>query len=184
MTQQKLKVRRCWDLTKWVYFDNGKDCRSKSFSRDYPLSLVKQLFIGLIYATPYHGQAKTVERFFGTLEDRFGRLFPTYAGSNAKKRPECMQISNEKIVEFAPTMKEFSTLLTDYIAEYNSTSSNGIDMNNECPDKVYFDNLKVKRSVGDLDALRLLCGTWEERTVHKNGITIKNNTYRSEYLPE
>lgn len=165
-----------------VYFDNGKDYRSKSFSRDYPLSLVKQLGIGLIYATPYHGQAKTVERFFGTLEDRFGRLFPTYAGSNAKKRPECMQIPNEKIAEFAPTMKEFSTLLTDYIAEYNATPSRGIDMNNECPDKVYFDNLKVKRDVGDVDALRLLCSTSEERTVHKNGITIKNNTYRSEYL--
>ena len=44
-----------------VYFDNGKDYRSSSFSKDYPMSLVNQLGVGTIYATPYHGAAKTVD---------------------------------------------------------------------------------------------------------------------------
>lgn len=165
-----------------VYFDNGRDYRSKSFRTDYPLSLVNQLGIGTIYATKYHGQAKTVERFFGTLEDRFGRLFKTYAGSDAKKRPEQMRISNEKIAQMAPTMGEFTAALEAYIDEYNNTPSRGIDMDYKSPNQVYQENLLVKRRISDPEALALLCGSSEVRTVHKNGVTIRNNTYRSEYL--
>ena len=165
-----------------VYFDNGKDYRSKSFSKDYPMSLVNQLGIGRIYATPYHGQAKTVERFFGTFTNRFSRRFKTYTGCNAKIRPECMQIADKEIVAQAPTMDEFVKLLSAYITEYNQTPNNGIDMNGKCPDEVYFENLSVKQVVSDLDALRLLCGNSEERTVHKNGVSIKNNNYFHEKL--
>lgn len=165
-----------------VYFDNGKDYRSKSFSKDYPLSLVNQLGIGTIYATPYHGAAKTVERFFGTFCNRFSRRFDVYAGCNAKIRPECMQIADKAIVAQAPTMDEFIKLLSAYIAEYNRTPSRGIDMNGKCPDEVYFENLSVKQIVSDLDVLRLLCGNSEERTVHKNGVSIKNNNYFHENL--
>ena len=111
-----------------VYFDNGKDYRSKTaFSRDYPMSLVNQLGIGMIYAKPYHGQAKTVERFFGTFTDRFSRRFSTYTGCNAKVRPECMQTSNEEILMLAPTMEEYIKAVTAYIAEYNSTPNGGRD---------------------------------------------------------
>ena len=165
-----------------VYFDNGADYRSKDFSKDYPLSLVKQLGLGIIYATPYHGAAKTVERFFGTFTNRFSRRFNTYTGCNAKIRPECMQVSNEEIIAQAPTIEEYIELLTAYIAEYNNTPSRGIDMEGKCPDQVYFENLKVKKVVSDTDALRLLCGNSEERVVHKNGVSIKNNTYFHERL--
>lgn len=165
-----------------VYFDNGKDYRSKSFSKDYPMSLVNQLGVGSIYATKYHGAAKTVERFFGTFTNRFSRRFNTYTGCNAKIRPECMQVSDKEIVAQAPTMDEFIRLLSAYIAEYNQTPNSGIDMNGKCPDEVYFENLSIKQVVSDLDALRLLCGNSEERTVHKNGVSIKNNNYFHENL--
>lgn len=158
-----------------VYFDNGKDYRSKSFSKDYPMSLVNQLGIGTIYATPYHGAAKTVERFFGTFTNRFSRRFKVYTGCNAKIRPECMQIADKAIVAQAPTMDEFIKLLSAYIVEYNQTPNEGIDMNGKCPDEVYFENLKRKQIVSDLDALRLLCGNSEERTVHRNGVSIKES---------
>ncbi len=167
-----------------VYFDNGKDYRSKSFSQDYPMSLVKQLGIGTIYATPYHGQSKPVEGFWGTLEDRFGRMFNTYAGSNAKKRPEQMQISNEEIAKIAVSEDDFKSFLNIYMDEYNETPSRGIDMNNKSPNQVYHENLAVKRQISDPEALALLCGTSDVRTVHKNGVTIRNNTYCSEYLQQ
>ena len=64
------------------------------------------------------------------------------------------------IVAQAPTMDEFVKLLSAYIAEYNRTPNNGIDMNGKCPDEVYFENLSVKQVVSDLDALRLLCGNF------------------------
>lgn len=165
-----------------VYFDNGKDYRSKYFSRDYPMSLVNQLGFNIIYATPYHGQAKPTERFFLTFENRFSKLFPTYAGCNAKKRPECMQTAEKNIIKAAPDFKEYIGYLEQYINEYNNTPSKAEGLNNQCPNKVYFDNLEVKREIKDHHALRILCGTVEERVVHKNGITIKGRTYRSEYL--
>lgn len=84
-------------VPKELYFDNGKDYREKSFNKDFPLSLTKQLGINQIYATPYHGQAKPIERFWETLEDRFCKFFPTYLGKDAKKRPEDMRVTFEKL---------------------------------------------------------------------------------------
>ena len=164
-------------VPKEVYFDNGKDYRSKSLSSDYPKSLANQLGIGMIYATAYHGQAKTVERFFGTFTSRFSRLFPTYTGQNAKERPECMQTSNAEILKLAPTLEEYKQAVAAYMAEYNATPSTGRDMDGKSPDQVYYENLQEKRVIKDLDALRLLCGNSEERVVHKNGVFIKNNSY-------
>jgi hypothetical protein len=166
------------------YFDNGKDYRSKNFSRDYSQSLVNKIGIGIIYATPYHGAAKTIERFFGTFTDRFSRRFNTYTGCNAKIRPECMRVSDEEIIAQAPSLEEYNKLLANYIEEYCNTPSKGIDMNGNSPNQVYSENLKVKKVIRDLDALRLLCGNSEERVVHKNGVSIKNNTFHHDLLAE
>ena len=165
-----------------VYFDNGKDYRSKDFSTEFPLSMVNQVGIGIIHATPYHGQAKTVERFFGTYTDRFSRSFATYTGKDAKERPECMRIPNSKIAKLAPSLEEYIAAVDSYMKEYNLTSSRGRNMDNKCPDEVYFQNLTLKRTISNRDALRLLCGNTEVRTVHKNGISILNNTFRNDKL--
>ena len=165
-----------------VYFDNGKDYRSSSFSKDYPMSLVNQLGVGTIYATPYHGAAKTVERFFGTFTNRFSRRFKTYTGCNAKIRPEEMQIPDKEILPLAPTLDDFIAQLSAYIDEYNQTPNSGIDMEGKCPDQVYTENLAVKRVIRDQDALRLLCGNTEERVVNKSGVSIKNNHYYNDAL--
>ena len=182
-------VKKCFRLSveqngvpNEVYFDNGKDYRSSSFNKDYPMSLVNQLGVGTIYATPYHGAAKTVERFFGTFTNRFSRRFKTYTGCNAKIRPEEMQIPNKEILSLAPTLDDFIAQLSAYIDEYNQTPNSGIDMDNKCPDQVYAENLAVKRIVSDHDALRLLCGNTAERVVNKSGVSIKNNHYYNDAL--
>lgn len=126
---------------------------------------------------PYHGAAKTAERFFGTFTNRFSRRFDTYTGCNAQDRLENMQIPNEKILPLALTFDRFVEQLSAYIAEYNQTPNNGIDMDGKCPNQVYSENLGVKRIVSDRDALRLLCGNSAERVVNRNGVSIKNNHY-------
>lgn len=165
-----------------IYFDNGKDYRSKAFSKDFPLSLIHQLGIGSIYATAYHGQAKTVERFFKTFEDRFGKMFPTYTGKDAKNRPEEMRIANERILTVAVPMETFLQCLDNYMVDYNNTPSRGKDMEGKSPDKVYYQNLSVKREIMDRRALTILCGTFERRTVQKNGIAFKNREYQNDGL--
>lgn len=165
-----------------VYFDNGKDYRSKDFDRDYPHSLVNRLGINVIYATPYHGQAKTVERFFGTVEKQFGPMWDTYCGKDAKQRPENMRKSNEKIAGDAPTMAEFITAFYVWLDEYHNTPSRGQDMDGKTPNQVYEENLKLRRVVSDHEALRLICGNSVERTVQKNGICMFNNFYYNDTL--
>lgn len=166
-----------YGVPKELYFDNGKDYREKSFNIDFPISLVKQLGINTIYATPYHGQAKTVERFFGTMEDRFCKFIPTYLGKDAKQRPENMRVTFDKLKDKAPTMERFIELLTNYFVEYNNTQSDGIDMNGKCPEQVYYENLHVKNEVRDKSILRILCGTFDERTVQKNGVQYQGRFY-------
>lgn len=171
-----------YGVPKEVYFDNGKDYRSKAFRQDFPLSLVRQIGIGSIYATPYHGQAKTVERFFKTFAERFCKLFPTYTGKDAKNRPEQMRIPDKKILAIAPTIEEFLICLDNYISDYNHTCSRASDLDGKSPEEVYYQNLTVKREVTDRNALSLLCGTFDTRTVGKNGIRFKNRYYTSEKL--
>lgn len=166
-----------YGVPKEMYFDNGKDYREKSFNADFPISLVKQLGINMIYATPYHGQAKTVERFFGTMEDRFCKFLPTYLGHDAKQRPEDMRVTFDKLKDKAPTMEQFIQMLSDYFDEYNNTSNKGADMNGKCPDQVYYENLHVKNEVKDKSILRLLCGTFDNRTVQKNGVRYQGRFY-------
>lgn len=164
-------------VPKELYFDNGKDYREKSFNTDFPMSITKQLGINQIYATPYHGQAKTVERFFGTMEDRFCKMFDTYLGKDAKQRPENMRVTFDKLKDKCPTMEKFVELLSGYFKEYNNTASSGVDMNNKCPDQVYFENLITKNEVRDKSILRILCGTFDERVVQKNGVQYQGRFY-------
>ena len=162
-----------------IYTDNGKDYTAKELSEEYPLSVMNVLGIGKITATPYHGQAKPVERFFRTLEERFGKMFYSYAGNDAKKRPEHMQKTNKVLDgdKDIPTLEFYIEKLTEYIKEYNNTAHHGDGMDGKTPDNVYSENLTEKREIGDSNALRLLFGKTVERTVQKNGIAMYNNTF-------
>lgn len=171
----KIGINSC-GIPQELYFDNGKDYRSNQFDNDFPLSIVQQLGMKCIHATPYHGQAKTVERFFGILEDRFGKLFPTYTGKDNKNRPEQMRISNEKIAKIAPTTEEFKQAITEFIDQYNAAPNGGDFMDGDSPNNVFAKNLKNKVTINE-DALNIVCSTVEIRTVHKNGVDLLKNTY-------
>ncbi|MDE6679224.1 MAG: Mu transposase C-terminal domain-containing protein, partial [Ruminococcus sp.] len=129
--------------------------------------------------TPYHGQAKPVERFFRTLEERFEKMFYSYAGNDAKKRPEHMQKTNKVLDNDnnIPTLEYYVEKLTEYINEYNNTAHHGDGMDGKTPNQVYSENITEIREIGDSNALRLLFGKTVERTVQKNGISMYNNTF-------
>lgn len=164
-----------------LYVDNGKDYKAKDgLNNEYPNSLVNRIGIKkTIYATKYHGQAKNIERFFRTFEERFGKMFHTYAGKDAKERPESLK--NVPLEEY-PTLQEYEESLKAYLNDYESTCHNGNGMDNKCPNQVYFENLKVKKEIKDHDALRMLCGRVVERVVLRNGINLFNNSYWNEAL--
>lgn len=163
-----------------IYTDNGKDYKSKALDTANTNSALALLHIEKISATPYHGQAKPVERFFGTFEERFDKRFYSYLGHDAKQRPEHMQKTNIKLADDKniPSFEEYIQKLENYINEYNSTSHSGLGMEGKSPDTVYDENLPtVIRKVTDNLTLNLICGKVVSRKVHNNGVKLFCNTF-------
>lgn len=106
-------------------------------------------------------------------------MFYSYAGNDAKKRPEHMQKTNKVLDKDKniPTLEFYIEQLTKYIDEYNNTARHGEGMDGKTPNQVYSENLTAIRQVNDTNALRLLFGKTVERAVQKNGIALYNNTF-------
>ena len=87
-------ILRLGKIPKVAYLDNGKAFSSKFFNG---ANLEEAGFAGLferlgmktIFAWPYHGQSKTIERFFGTFAE-LERWCPTYTGTSIEKKPPRM----------------------------------------------------------------------------------------------
>lgn len=86
-----------------------------------------------------------------------------------------MRVTFEKLKDKCPTMEQFTDLLGKHMNKYNNTPSGGIDMDGKCPDQVYFENLAVKNEVHDKSILRILCGTFDERTVQKTAYSTRED---------
>lgn len=84
-------VLRLGKFPKAAYLDNGKAFRAKffnsvNFEESGISGLYARLDIETIFAWSYHGQSKTVERFFKTFAE-FERIMPTYIGTSIDKQP-------------------------------------------------------------------------------------------------
>jgi putative transposase len=84
-------------IPKIAYLDNGRAFRSKFFSEAKDLrqeafiGLFKRLAMEVIYAWAYHGESKTVERVFQTLQELERRAFSFVGTSIADKPPRLMR---------------------------------------------------------------------------------------------
>ena len=167
-----------------VRLDNGKDYKARDMF--YPeghyivseedeeeifSSLASNLQIDVTYAIPYNAKAKPIERVFNTFEEQLGKNYASYAGSNAKKRPEDLKDLN---IMDVITLEEFIRQHNQYVYEiYNETSHSGDAMYGKSPNQVYadipFTIRKVSKEVLYFSLMRVK-GT---RTVHRNGITFE-----------
>lgn len=160
--------------------DNGKDYKSKSFDNMIAGLNNENIKVETIRAIPYHGQSKMIERFFGTLEDRFGKLWYSYAGSNAKDRPDYLKKTNKELEKDPniPTMDEFIQKLEGYIVKYNEAVHTGNGMNGRTPNEVYQEGLQKVRTI-DPYKLTMICGEVTTAVVGKNGVQLMNRHYQN-----
>lgn len=158
--------------------DNGKDYKSKSFDNMIAGLDKEGIKVDTIKAIPYHGQSKMIERFFGTLEDRFGKRWYSYAGSNAKDRPDCLKKTNKELEKDSniPTMDEFIQRLEGYIVQYNETVHTGNGMDGRTPNEAYQEGLKEVRTI-DPYKLTLICGEVTTAVVGKHGVRVMKRDY-------
>ncbi len=174
-----------------IYLDNGKDFNSRALTghtkrerreakaQDLYLpwkGIMGQLAIELTNAQPYHGQSKPIERFFGTMEDQFGRLWPTYCGGSTAEKPH--GLADRVARGLAPTLAEFVEHFGRWLeGEYHQQAHGGDAMGGASPDRVYAEQLAAKRiAPADLLDLLLMKAT-RPVTIGQNGVTYRGLRY-------
>lgn len=190
-----------YGIPKRVYLDNGKDYKARDLfypeghllkqekqnqeivlhgiskeelGKSYN-SLAGNLQIEVTYAIPYNARAKPIERLFNTLENDFGKFYPSYAGSNAKKRPE--DLKDLDIMKMI-TMDEFIEQHKKFIEEiYNNSPHSGNSMDNKSPN-YWYANLEFSKRIVSKEALYFtLMRTNRPRIIQKEGIRFNKELY-------
>lgn len=178
-------------IPKGVRLDNGKDYKARDmfypegkyiYSEDDQKkiynSLAANLQIAVTYAIPYNAKAKPIERVFNTFEEQLGKKYPSYAGSNAKKRPEDLKDLN---IMDVITLEEFIEQHNRYVYEiYNETGHSGDSMYGKSPNQVYSEiPFTIRRASKEVLYFSLM-RVKGIRKVQRNGITFKGVHFRSD----
>lgn len=173
---------------KIAYLDNGRAFKSNYFvgidlAETGISGLFQSLGVQTIFAWPYHGQSKTIERFFGTFAD-LERWVPSYIGTSIEKKPPRLH-RNEKLHKrlYAAaggrplTIEEAHTAIALWFDEYAKRPQKG-HLNGRCPEEVFLAGHGSGVDVKELDNLMLAT---DRRVIHRNGVQFLGNNY---YDPE
>lgn len=179
-------VLRLGKYPRVVYLDNGRAFKARFFkgSQDFDeagfAGLYERMGCQTIHAWPYHGQSKTVERFFGTFAE-MERLLPTYTGTSIADKPPRMMRGEKKhrtlheqqfggrCLSFAET----HTLIAAWFDQYAQRPQRG-HLDGTCPAEVF----EAGRGPGiDKAELTWLMMNMEIKTIHRNGITFQGQNY-------
>lgn len=186
--------RACIMLGKFpkvIYLDNGRAFRAKFFSgcADFEQAGISGLYEGLgckvIHAWPYHGQSKTVERFFGTMHD-LEVFMPSYTGNSIATKPprmmrgETLHRSLYNKMGCRPlTLTETHTAVAAWFDEYANRPSRSTHLKNHTPWEVF----ESGRGTGiDTARLDLLMLSKEIRTITKDGVSLFGRLFWHEAL--
>ncbi len=167
-------------IPKGVYLDNGKDYKARDLfmmeeNGTVYNNLAKNLQMDVTYAIPYNARAKVIERMFKTFESRLAKMYPSYAGRNAKERPE--EYREIEVMEMI-TLEEFIEQHDEYAYQiYNEDPQKGNGMNDQSPNYLYNTLGYVKRIMPDNVLDFCLLRTKGVRTIQKEGITFDYTLY-------
>ena len=174
-----------------LYLDNGKAFGAKHFSgQDLSQAGFTGVFARLgcktIFAWPYHGQSKTIERFFKT----FGfveRLAPSYVGTDVYKKPPRLNRGEklhvkvwEKMTGGNPlTLDETAMIIAWFMDEYVQRPARGGHLKGQTPASVFDPGRGPGVDRRELDYLMLAA---ENRTLTRNGVSLFGRSYWSPEL--
>ena len=172
-------------VPKIVYLDNGRAFKGKYFTgTDFEQTelpgLYERIGIKLIVAKPYHGQSKTIERFFKTFGE-LERMSPSFVGTAIDTKPAHLNRGeklhrriNDKITGgFVPTLidshRAIAAWFDIYAAREQGPNSHLAGIR---PQDVF----DAGRGPGvDPEALRILMMKKEERHIYGRGVKVYDN---------
>jgi len=178
-----------------VWIDNGKDYDSYSLHgqtkkqrlsrRNLKVSeeriggILQHLGITAHWSLAHNPNGKSgMERWFGTLHDRFDRLFSTYCGKDTQHKPESLNAFLRERPDQVPTFEHVQQRLKEFIAGYNAKEENAskylcIDGQQLSPDQAMARLCTQRRVLADERALNLLMQQWGRPVrVGRNGVRI------------
>ncbi|MCC6424876.1 MAG: transposase [Phycisphaerales bacterium] len=129
------------------------------------------------HALPFNAKSKPIERWFGTFEDQFGRLWPTYCGNTPQNKPQALSDILAAGTQ-VPTLEQFIEAAGEYIEQvFHHQVHTGQGMNGRTPSQVYDQDLVTKLAITDpiADLLRHKMGV--PVRVGRNGVSVRGVTY-------
>ncbi|MBU1002759.1 MAG: Mu transposase C-terminal domain-containing protein [Proteobacteria bacterium] len=186
--------RACLMLGKYpkvAYLDNGRAFRSKYFNgvdmRQTGVGgLFKALGVQPLFAWPYHGQSKTVERFFGSFAE-LERWAPSYSGTSIATKPPRMMRGEKTHVDIYKksgarplTIPEAHVAIAMFFDEYVTRGQRG-HLAGEAPLDTFLAGRGPGLGEAQLMQLRDLMLTKTLRTLNRNGVSVMGKNY---YSPE
>ncbi|MDD5061818.1 MAG: Mu transposase C-terminal domain-containing protein [Candidatus Marinimicrobia bacterium] len=177
------------------YLDNGKAFRAKFFTRsDFEATgfggLFERLHTDVIFAWPYHGQSKTVERFFGSFGE-VERKLPTYRGNSISNKPARLN-RGEKVHRAiyaemnpaTPTIQEAVIIINNWFREYSERPITSGPLKGRRPIDVFNESLAKVRQQPDfnnrqisLEKLDYLMMETTAKSLTRNGIRLLGGYY-------
>lgn len=188
-----------------LHIDNGKDYRGQYLNGKSEMVTVENgglseetqveiqgvlgaLGVRVIFALPYHGQSKPIERHFGTFAQDFAKEFETYVGSNTVTRPEESQAYFRKVnkiekKEVVYTFESYMAAWEAYVEQWNATwKHRGTGMEGRTPNEVFYENWRRKREVSP-EYLEIAFAKTDRRVVQRDGVRIDGALYWGAELP-
>jgi putative transposase len=174
-------------IPKWLLIDNGKAFKAKVFTSEMELEdgilygMFATLGIHTHFSRAYNPQEKPLERFWGTFNNWFERLLPSYTGASINDKPAYM-MRNEKDAQarhnkWVPKIEEVQQLLINWRDFYAGQPSRGRD------GMTAGEIFEAEKGPGvDLNDLHHLMMVKEKMQVHRNGITFNGWHYYNEAL--
>jgi putative transposase len=173
-----------------VYLDNGRAFKSKffqgsttSFDEAGYTGLYERLGIKTIFAWPYHGQSKPIERFFGSFAEAERMNAISYTGTSIEDKPARMKrgeklhraVHEKAFGDRCLTMHEAHLLVAAWFDEYaNRPQTRNSHLKGQRPADVFAEG----RGAGvDVPALDYLMMNIEVKTLHRNGVTFRGRNY-------
>jgi len=183
-----------------VYIDNGKAFGATYFTSSLEGSGISGLFerlgIKTVFAEPYHGQSKTIERFFGSFAELERRL-PSYTGIDISHKPARM-MRNEKLHKTAherltsgtaPDLFTITNLIKEWIAEYIQRPYQGGFYKGRAPLDIFAESLERVKHADDFEQrligrneLNYLMLAQRKASIGRNGVRYNNEWYWDEAL--
>ena len=182
-------ILRLGKMPKIVYMDNGRAFNSKYFTdSDFAevIPLFERLGIKVITAIPYHGQSKTIERFFRSFAE-LERMIPTYCGTSIELQPPRMN-RGEKLHNKLYDKMMFGTSINIFqahqvIAAWFDKFSNRIQQDGHLKGITPAEIFNAGKGPGvDKKELTFLMMQAEVKTLYRNGIRMFNTSYWNEAL--